>query len=157
MEHRTEHVTLHQEPPGGDAGRLVRVRYWKDVAATCGLPGGDDGPPGGDADLAAPRGAFWVARRAGEPAGCVGARLRAGGDAEVKRLYVAHSARGLGLGRRLLGAVEGWARERGAARLVLDTRAALTAARRLYGAEGFREVAPYNDNPDAQLWFAKPL
>ena len=150
-------VTVQQEPPGGDAGRLLRVRYWRDVAATCGLPGGDDGPPGDDEDLAAPDGAFWVARRGGQTLGCAGVRLLAGGDAEVKRLYVDPAARGLGLARRLLGVVEGWALERGAPRLVLDTHAGLTAARRLYEREGFAQVERYNDNPDAQLWFAKPL
>ncbi|WP_432499222.1 GNAT family N-acetyltransferase [Kineococcus gypseus] len=150
-------VTLQQEPPGGDAGRLLRVRFWKDVATTCGLPGGDDGPPGDDEDLAAPGGAFWVARRGGRPVGCVGVRLLDGGDAEVKRLYVDPAARGLGLAHRLMTTAEDWARERRAPRLVLDTHAALTAALRLYEREGFAQVERYNDNPDAQLWFAKPL
>ncbi len=42
-------------------------------------------------------------------------------------------------------------------RLVLDTHGALTAARALYLSAGFREVERYNDNPHAQLWFAKEL
>lgn len=53
--------------------------------------------------------------------------------------------------------MEGWAREQGARELVLDTHGDLTAARRLYDAEGFTETAPYNDNPDAQVWYVKPL
>ena len=151
-------VTVREEPPGSPAGRLLRVQYWQDVTTTTGLSAGG-GPPESDVvDLAAPAGAFFVAARAGTDLGCAGVRLLGdGADAEVKRLYVAPAARGLRLGRRLLERTEEWARARGARRLVLDTRACLLAARGLYASAGFGEVEPYNDNPHAEVWYAKPL
>ena len=45
----------------------------------------------------------------------------------------------------------------GATEAVLDTNVALTAAGSLYRASGYVEIEPYNDNPNATLWFAKPL
>jgi GNAT superfamily N-acetyltransferase len=111
----------------------------------------------GDADLAPPDGAFWVARRAGAPVGCVGARALDALTVELKRMYVAPAARGAGVARRLVAAAEDWARARGAATAVLDTRPELEAACRLYRATGWVEVAPYNDNDAAGLWFAKAL
>jgi GNAT superfamily N-acetyltransferase len=150
-------VVVTEAPPGGDVGRSLRAEYWSEVAATTGLALAD-GPPAGDlVDLVAPRGTFLVATRGGAGLGCVGVRALADGDAEVKRLFVSSRARGLGLGRRLLTRAEDWARARGARRLVLDTHGALTAARGLYLAAGFAEVEPYNDNPHAQHWYAKPL
>jgi len=148
---------MRQEPPGSRAGRLLRVEYWEHVGEATGL--GDLGPvPAGDeVDLAPPRGTFVVAAVDGVDTGCVGGRLLDGERAEVKRLYVAPRGQGRGLGRALLRAVAEWAREQGARELVLDTHGALTAARRLYAAEGFTEVDPYNDNADAQHWFARPL
>lgn len=151
-------VELREEPPGGDAGRFLRSVYWSEVCALAGLPAGD-GPSDSDlTDLAAPGGAFVVAGAApGPDLGCVGVRELADGSVEVKRLYVSAGARGQGVGRRLLAWCEDWARARGATRLVLDTHGALTAARALYLAAGLVEVERYNDNPDAQHWYAKSL
>lgn len=155
-------LRLSEEPPGGDAGRFLRSAFWAEAARVVDLPAGlptdeDGGPPGDLVDLVPPGGSFVVAVRDGEPLGCVGVRVLADGSVEVKRLYVADRARGLGLGRRLLTWCEDWARARGAARLVLDTHGALVAACTLYRSAGFVEVEPYNGNPHAQLWFAKAL
>lgn len=150
-------VTVRPESPGSSAGRLLRDEFWTHVCALLGL-GDRGGAPAGDLDdLVPPHGTFLVAAVDGVDTGCAGGRLLAGGRAEVKRLYVAPRGRGHGLGRTLLRRVEGWAREQGARELVLDTHGDLTAARRLYDAEGFTETAPYNDNPDAQVWYVKPL
>ncbi|MFB9377064.1 GNAT family N-acetyltransferase [Kineococcus gynurae] len=149
-------ITFRTEHPGTESGVLLRRVYWAEVTAACGLPGGE--PPAGDEhDLVAPRGTFVVASRAGEDLGCVGVRLLAGGDAEVKRLWVSPAARGLRLGTRLLEVAEEWARAQGATRLCLDTRRELAAAVTLYARVGYVEVEPYNENADADLWFAKPL
>ncbi|WP_432544127.1 GNAT family N-acetyltransferase [Kineococcus sp. SYSU DK002] len=151
-------VRLQEEPPGGDAGRFLRSAFWAEASRIADLPADEDGAPPGDlVDLVPPGGSFVVAVRDGEPLGCVGVRELADGSVEVKRLYVTGRARGLGLGRRLLTWCEDWARARGAARVVLDTHGELTAALGLYRSAGFVEVEPYNDNPHAQLWFAKAL
>ena len=80
--------------------------------------------------------------------GCVGVRPLDQATAEMKRLYLRPIARGTGLGRRLAEAAIGAARERGHSRLVLDTIAGkMDPAIALYRALGFREIAPYTDNP----------
>ncbi len=89
--------------------------------------------------------------------GCGGLRLPAGEPAEIKRLWVSASVRGLGVGRRLLGELEQNAAAAGATSIRLDTNRTLTEAMRLYRAEGYQEIPRYNDNPYAHHWFAKPL
>jgi GNAT superfamily N-acetyltransferase len=85
--------------------------------------------------------------------GCVG--LRAVG--EITRMYVAPPARRLGLGRRLLTAVEEAARGRGLSTLRLDTRKDLVEARALYAACGYVEIPPQYERQYADHWFAKDL
>ena len=77
--------------------------------------------------------------------------------AEVKRMWVAPSARGLGLGRRLLGAVEEQARARQVRTLRLETNRALVEAIALYRSAGYEEVPAFNDEPFAHHWFQKRL
>ena len=96
----------------------------------------------------------------GAPLACGGLREIApdqGRRFEVKHLYVAPPARGSGLGRRLLTALEAHARQQGASWLVLDTNRSLEAAAGLYRSSGFEPVEPFNDNPNATDWFAKRL
>jgi GNAT superfamily N-acetyltransferase len=104
-----------------------------------------------------PAGVFLVARRDGEAIGCGGIRMLDPGRAEVKHLYLRPAARGAGLGRALLNALEEHAARLGATEVVLDTNARLEAAQALYRSAGYVEVAPYNDNPNATHWFRKPL
>ena len=80
--------------------------------------------------------------------GCAGLRRLDAGTAEMKRLFVRPAARGTGLGQKLAQAIIGEARERGYRRIVLDTVAGrMDAAIALYRALGFREIAPYYENP----------
>jgi ribosomal protein S18 acetylase RimI-like enzyme len=72
-------------------------------------------------------------------------------------MWVAESARGLGLGRRLLAELEAWAAQRGARTVRLETNRALTEAIALYRSAGYREVPAFNDEPFAHHWFEKTL
>ena len=108
-------------------------------------------------DMIAPRGAFFVAMSDGMPLGCVG--LKGGGEdyAEIKRLWVAPSARGLGIARRLMDAAEEAARNLSIELLRLDTNSALTEAGQLYRSTGWTEIARFNDDPYPDLFFEKRL
>lgn len=88
---------------------------------------------------------------------CGSLRLLDARTAEIKRMFVATRARGRGHARTLLRALEAEACARGCTRVVLDTAAPLREAAGLYLAEGYREVAAYNDNPFAARWFEKEL
>ncbi|MFG3313496.1 GNAT family N-acetyltransferase [Streptomyces albidoflavus] len=105
--------------------------------------------------LRAPRGLLLVARLHGESVGCGGLKLPPGAPAEIKRLWVRPSARGLGLARRLLAELEERAARHGAGAVRLDTHRALTAATRLYRESGYTEVPAFNDEPYAHHWFEK--
>jgi len=63
--------------------------------------------------------------------------------------------RGRGVGRRLLAALEEQALQLGLTTLRLDTSSHLDEALALYRSAGYREIAPYNDNPYAAHWFEK--
>ncbi|MEV8477662.1 GNAT family N-acetyltransferase [Streptomyces sp. NPDC051173] len=113
-------------------------------------------------DLVPPEGVLLVARQGGEPMGCLGLRWfgREWGTAELKRMFVRPAARGRGAAPALLAGAEAVAREWGAARIVLDTRADLVEARALYARHGFLCVPRYNtveDDPYAEVWMGKEL
>lgn len=104
-----------------------------------------------------PDGVFLVVDDAGSPVGCGGIRMLDAHRAEVKHLYLRDSMRGRGWGRMLLAELEEHASRLGAREMVLDTNVALEAAGSLYRASGYVETEPYNDNPNATLWFRKAL
>ena len=104
-----------------------------------------------------PRGLLLVARLHGEPVGCGALKLHRDRIAEIKRLWVSPTTRGLGVGRRLLRELEQHAADRGAKRTRLDTNRTLTEAIALYRKDGYREVSPFNGEPYADHWFEKTL
>ncbi|WP_418155823.1 GNAT family N-acetyltransferase [Actinoalloteichus caeruleus] len=108
-------------------------------------------------DLTPPHGEFLLARWAGTTAGCVGVRVLDPLTAELTRLFVLPDHRGRGLGARLLSAAEDAARDLGATRMRLDTRADLVEARSLYTSRGFREIPAYSNAPYSDHWFEKSL
>jgi ribosomal protein S18 acetylase RimI-like enzyme len=107
------------------------------------LPG-EYAPPGGD---------LYVARLQGAVVGMVAFRSRGDGRAEMKRLYVRNSARGSGVGHRLVETVLAAARERGHHTMVLDTLPVMQSAQRMYEQFGFRDVPPYYESPIAGTRF----
>jgi DNA-binding MarR family transcriptional regulator len=110
-----------------------------------------------DDDMTPPAGLLLVATLHGEPVGCGAMTFLPGRVAYIKRMWVARTVRGLGLGRRLLTELEDRARSAGVCTLQLETKDVLREAVALYTSAGYREVAPFNDEPYADHWFAKAL
>jgi DNA-binding MarR family transcriptional regulator/GNAT superfamily N-acetyltransferase len=109
-----------------------------------------------DHEMTPPTGLFLVATLRGEPVGCGALKFHCpDAPAEIKRMWVAPSVRGLGLGRRLLAELEARAAAYGVRVLRLETNRALAEAVSLYRSAGYREVPPFNDEPYAHHWFEK--
>ena len=104
-----------------------------------------------------PAGQFFVAYLHGEPIGCGAVKHHAGAPAEIKRMWIAPGARGLGLGRRLLETLEACAVDGGARVGHIETSAVLPEALALYGSAGWVEVPAFNDEPFADHWLEKRL
>lgn len=104
-----------------------------------------------------PAGEFFVAYLHGEAIGCGAVKHHADAPAEIKRMWIAPSARGLGLGRRLLETLEECAFAAGARVAHIETSAVLTEALSLYRSAGWVEVPRFNDEPFADHWFEKRL
>jgi GNAT superfamily N-acetyltransferase len=113
--------------------------------------------PADDDELRPPAGLLLVATLKGEPIGCGALKFHGDEPTELKRMWVAESARGLGLGRRILAELERSAADHGARVVRLETNRALTEAISLYRSAGYVEVAPFNDEPYAHHWFEKRL
>ena len=145
------------EPPDSPAAQYCLNRYFEELAAR--FDTGYDpalGITATPAELTPPRGYFVLATLNGAPVGC-GALKCHPTHGEIKRMWVAVSARGLGLGTKILLHLEELARQRGLPLLRLETNKALTEAQSLYRRHGFREVPAFNDEPYAHHWFEKTL
>jgi GNAT superfamily N-acetyltransferase len=154
-------VTITAEALAGAVARALIAAL--DAETSARYPNPDDNFFELDAEeVADGRGAFLVARIGREPAGCGAVRLIGGWEvvtAEIKRMYVAPSARGRGLGGRILTALEAEAEKLGARRLVLETGARQPEAIAVYTRAGFVPIprfGPYADAP-ASLCFGKDL
>jgi DNA-binding MarR family transcriptional regulator/GNAT superfamily N-acetyltransferase len=108
-------------------------------------------------DLVLPAGLLLVAWLDGQPVGCGALKLHGREPAEIKRMWVSPSVRGLSLGRRMLRELERAAAEAGATAVRLETNQRLTEAIGLYRSSGYREVPAFNDEAYAHHWFEKVL
>lgn len=101
-------------------------------------------------DFEKPDGAFLVGWENGEPVACGGVCRYDETTAEIRRMYVAPQARGRGLGRLVLTALEDEARALGYAFVRLETGSAQPEAIRLYASSGFEPIpryGPFVDDP----------
>ncbi|QJP14603.1 GNAT family N-acetyltransferase [Starkeya sp. ORNL1] len=152
------HIVLEETDPRRDDARYCLGEYYAELARR--FEQGFDVSLSRDpeaVDMIRPRGAFLVATSDGLPIGCVGLKGTGGEVAEIKRLWVAPSARGLGLARRLMKAAEDIARDLSITRLRLDTNSALPEAQQLYRSTGWKEIERFNDDPYPDTFFEKLL
>jgi GNAT superfamily N-acetyltransferase len=109
-----------------------------------------------------PHGVFLVARLDGRPVGCGALRPDRDGRpglAEIKRMYVVPEARGRGISRALLAALEAEAVALGYRRVRLETGVRQPEAVRLYKSAGYHRIAGYGryETDLLSLFFAKDL
>jgi DNA-binding MarR family transcriptional regulator/GNAT superfamily N-acetyltransferase len=150
-------VRLAVVDPESRAAQYCLGQYFGELAARFegGFEAGRSIPaPAGE--LTPPRGYFVLATLNGDPVGCGGMKCHEGWG-EIKRMWVAPAARGLGVGRQILNRLEELARKRRLTVLRLETNRSLTEAQALYRSHGFREVAAFNSEPYAHHWFEKKL
>ena len=115
------------------------------------------GLPARDEEFLLPAGVFLMASLRGEPVGCGAAKFRPGQPALIKWMWVGPAVRCLGLGRRMLAALEAQAVAAGATAARLETNAALGEAISMYRRAGYREVPPFSQERYAHYWFEKKL
>ncbi len=145
------------EDPASDEAIWCLSRYFRELDARF-----DDGfnpaesLPAEVEEMRPPRGMFIVARREGIPVGCGVLKLH-GAWAELKRMWVAPDARGLGVGRRMLLELEQRAIQNGASLIRLETNKTLVEAISLYRNTGYLEVRAFNSETYADHWFEKHL
>ena len=106
-------------------------------------------------ELTAPAGAFMIARLRDHPVGCGALKFHGQSPAELKRMWISSSVRGIGLGRRMLHELEQYAKQSGAPGVRLETNRALREAIALYRRSGYTEVPAFNSEPYAHHWFEK--
>ena len=95
-----------------------------------------------------PRERLWIAERDHEPVGCIAIVEAAEKVAQLRWFLVDPTARGVGLGRNLIGDAITFCRDTGYSSVILWTVSALVDASRLYQAAGFRkmeEKPPHRD------------
>jgi DNA-binding MarR family transcriptional regulator len=151
-------ITVEEEAADAEEAQQCLVQYFNELAER--FEEGFDPDKGNtttEDDFIPPRGSFIIARLDGNPVGCGALRLIDSETAEIKRMWVAPSARGLGVASRMLRKLEAIAANFGAKTVCLDTNRSLKEAQSLYKREGYAEIACFNDNPYADHWFAKRL
>jgi putative acetyltransferase len=126
---------------------------------SAGLYPGDSRPGPDVAALLARDVRFFVARLDGQAIGCGGYAPDGDGAAELKRIFVTAAARGTGVGRLLLQAIEADAIRQGIRLMRLETGIKSVEAIGLYRRFGYRETGPFGAyGPDPlSVFMAKAL
>ena len=153
-------VTLTRADAGSPDARGAMAAYFAELDRRF-VDGFDPGDALDEAAVALnpPAGVFLLGRLDddGDVVACGGVQWIDDETAEIKRMWVHDRCRGMGLGRRLLEALEAEAWAAGRTRVVLDTNGVLAEAIAMYGRLGYVAIERYNDNPYAQHWFEKHL
>ena len=141
--------------PGGELAQAMR----EEIAEIYdGLElDGPSMPRAGAEELSPPGGAFIVGWRNREPVCCGGLKRLSEDTCEIKKMYVVPAARGQGVARTLLHALERAALELGYAIARLDTGPKQLHAQALYADAGYDAVEDFNGNPVAVFWGEKRL
>ncbi|MDX6659045.1 MAG: hypothetical protein QOH62_3838 [Solirubrobacteraceae bacterium] len=141
------------QPPGSDLLEAMIV----ELAPAYGridVPGAPTATP---AQMSPPEGSFLLGYESGAAICCGGLKRLTDDACEIKRMFVVPEARGRGVARELLKALEDEARALGYAVARLDTGPQQPSAERMYRAAGYAEIENFNGNPFASFWGEKAL
>lgn len=153
-----ERVIIKEVDPASVAAQECMEAYYHELSRR--FQGGFDVNLSCDPDkddMRAPRGTFLLAISDGLPVGCAGLKGTDKGYAEVKRVWVAPEARGLGIFRMLMQRVEEIAATLGTTLLRLDTNSALPEAVAAYRKAGWQQIDRFNEDPYPDLFFEKSI
>jgi GNAT superfamily N-acetyltransferase len=151
-------VELREVDPAASDARQCLRSYFAELERRSGSPFDPNlGATAKPYEIRPPAGLFLVAYLRDAPIGCGALKHFPDGVSDLKRMWVAEPARGLGIGRRLLAELEARAAERGSRVVRLETSGLLTEAIALYRSAGYVEVPAFNDEPFADHWFEKRL
>jgi DNA-binding MarR family transcriptional regulator/GNAT superfamily N-acetyltransferase len=150
-------VEVRECDPRHPDARFCLQTYYSELAVRFDSGYDPAASPVADEEMTPPAGLLLVAYLHGDPVGCGALIFYPDAVGLVKRMWVAPSVRGLGLGRRLLYELEGRARTHDVQLMRLETKDVLTEAIQMYRTSGYIEVNPFNDEPYADHWFEKPL
>ena len=145
-------VTIEREDPASPDARWCLGHYFAELSERFEDPFDPARTlPADDLD------AFLVARLSGQPAACGALKTLEPGVGEIMRMWVDRPHRGLGIGARMLAALERESAGRGHRSVRLYTNRSLAEAQTMYRARGYAEIPRYNDDPYASFFFEKPL
>ncbi|SFP97614.1 Acetyltransferase (GNAT) domain-containing protein [Roseivivax halotolerans] len=151
-------ITVREADPRAPEALACLQRYYAELDAR--FDGGFDVTLSADPEapqMMPPLGSFLIAAREGRDLGCVGLKGDGTVVGEIKRLWVSPEARGAGLARRLMDALENRARDLGMSTLRLDTNSALPEAVALYRNSGWSEIPRFNSDPYPDVFFEKAV
>ena len=97
------------------------------------------------------RGRIWLVEQAGDLVGCAAIVLRGEGVAQLRWVVVAPSARGQGLGSKLMSHTLDYARDQKSKAVILETTNGLPESQALYEKLGFQVTS----NSIEELWDGK--
>jgi GNAT superfamily N-acetyltransferase len=144
-------VTIRTDLRPGDIGAVVSLHgtlYAQEHGFDSTFEAYVAGPLAEFVFASSPRERLWLAERDGRLVGCIAIVAAASRTAQLRWFLVDPSARGAGLGKRLLHEAVAFARACGNTSVILWTVSALTAAGHLYEAAGFRKV----EESPGHLW-----
>ncbi len=148
---KAQTITLRTDLRPGDLGTIVHLHgviYARERGFDPTFEAYVAGPLAEFVRASSLRERLWIAERGDQVVGCVAIVVASEQTAQLRWFLVDPSARGCGLGKRLLGEAVAFSRERGYAELILWTENALSAATHLYRAAGFHKV---EDKP-GRMW-----
>lgn len=108
-------------------------------------------------DLRPPDGVWLLAYLDGKAVGCGGLQRFDRDTAEIRRIFLDASARGRGIGRRLLAELEDHARRLGYERVRLTTGDRQPEALSMFQSAGYQEIHPFTDGVFTRHWMEKRL